>query len=48
MFKNSLGHKSTKNPLFKAGKLIVYTAPLIDPDQFRDYLDLAEHMQVKG
>eukprot|EP00586_Coscinodiscus_wailesii_P011255 CAMPEP_0172501058 /NCGR_PEP_ID=MMETSP1066-20121228/145752_1 /TAXON_ID=671091 /ORGANISM="Coscinodiscus wailesii, Strain CCMP2513" /LENGTH=238 /DNA_ID=CAMNT_0013275647 /DNA_START=107 /DNA_END=823 /DNA_ORIENTATION=+ len=43
-----LGYKSTEDPLFKADKLMVRAAPLVDPDQFEDYLDAVERYREKA
>lgn len=43
-----LGYKSTNDPLFKADKLMVRAAPLVDPDQFEDYLDTVEKYREKA
>lgn len=43
-----LGYKSTEDPLFKADKLMVRAAPLVDPDQFEEYLDVVEKYREKA
>eukprot|EP00521_Asterionellopsis_glacialis_P013041 CAMPEP_0195294326 /NCGR_PEP_ID=MMETSP0707-20130614/14678_1 /TAXON_ID=33640 /ORGANISM="Asterionellopsis glacialis, Strain CCMP134" /LENGTH=234 /DNA_ID=CAMNT_0040355265 /DNA_START=51 /DNA_END=755 /DNA_ORIENTATION=+ len=43
-----LGYKSTEDPLFKADKLMVRAAPLVDPDQFEEYLDIVEQYREKA
>ena len=43
-----LGYKSTKDPLFKADKLMVKAAPLVDPDFFEEYLDVVERYREKA
>ena len=42
-----LGFKSTEDPLFKAEKLMVRAAPLVDPDDFENYLDVVEKYKDK-
>jgi hypothetical protein len=43
-----LGYKSTEDPLFKADKLMVRAAPLVDPDDFEAYLDVVEKYREKA
>ena len=43
-----LGYKSTEDPLFKADKLMVRAAPLVDPDNFESYLDVVEKYREKA
>ncbi len=43
-----LGYKSTTDPLFKADKLMLKAAPLVDPDYFEDYLDVVERYREKA
>jgi len=43
-----LGYKSTNDPLFKADKLMLKAAPLVDPDFFEDYLDVVEQYREKA
>ncbi len=43
-----LGYKSTEDPLFKADKLMVRAAPLVDPDDFEAYLDVVERYREKA
>ena len=43
-----LGYKSTEDPLFKADKLMVRAAPLVDPDDFEAYLDIVEKYREKA
>mmetsp|Transcript_2811 Transcript_2811/g.4067 ORF Transcript_2811/g.4067 Transcript_2811/m.4067 type:complete len:235 (-) Transcript_2811:35-739(-) len=43
-----LGYKSTEDPLFKADKLMVRAAPLVDPDNFEEYLDVVEKYREKA
>jgi hypothetical protein len=40
--------KSTEDPLFKADKLMVRAAPLVDPDDFEAYLDVVEKYREKA
>lgn len=43
-----LGYKSTDDPLFKADKLMLRAAPLVDPDSFEDYLSVVERYREKA
>lgn len=43
-----LGYKSTTDPLFKADKLMVNAGPLVDLNDFEDYLDLVEKYREKA
>jgi len=43
-----LGYKSTEDPLFKADKLMLRAAPLVDPDSFEDYLSVVEKYREKA
>lgn len=43
-----LGYKSTEDPLFKADKLMVRAAPLVDPNDFEAYLDVVEKYREKA
>ena len=43
-----LGYKSTEDPLFRADKLMVRAAPLVDPDNFEAYLDVVEKYREKA
>jgi len=43
-----LGYKSTEDPLFKADKLMVRAAPLVNPDDFEAYLDVVEKYREKA
>lgn len=43
-----LGYKSTEDPLFKADKLMVRAAPLVDPVDFEAYLDTVEKYREKA
>ena len=43
-----LGYKSTDDPLFKADKLMLRAAPLVDPDYFEDYLSVVERYREKA
>lgn len=43
-----LGYKSTEDPLFKADKLMVRAASLVDPDDFEAYLDVVEKYREKA
>ncbi|GKY94910.1 hypothetical protein MPSEU_000455900 [Mayamaea pseudoterrestris] len=43
-----MGYKSTNDPLFKAEKLLVRAAPLVDPDNFETYLDAVERYKEKS
>mmetsp|Transcript_8213 Transcript_8213/g.12559 ORF Transcript_8213/g.12559 Transcript_8213/m.12559 type:complete len:231 (-) Transcript_8213:27-719(-) len=43
-----LGYKSTEDPLFKVDKLMVRAAPLVDPDNFDDYLEAVESYKEKA
>ena len=42
-----LGYKSTEDPLYKAEKLMVRAAPLVDPDDFENYLEAVEKYKDK-
>lgn len=43
-----LGYKSTTDPLFKADKLMINAGPLVDPNEFEDYLDVVEKYREKA
>jgi hypothetical protein len=43
-----LGYKSTEDPLFKADKLMVRAATLVDPDNFEAYLEVVEQYRANA
>eukprot|EP00560_Eucampia_antarctica_P009732 CAMPEP_0197830890 /NCGR_PEP_ID=MMETSP1437-20131217/7503_1 /TAXON_ID=49252 ORGANISM="Eucampia antarctica, Strain CCMP1452" /NCGR_SAMPLE_ID=MMETSP1437 /ASSEMBLY_ACC=CAM_ASM_001096 /LENGTH=187 /DNA_ID=CAMNT_0043433571 /DNA_START=268 /DNA_END=831 /DNA_ORIENTATION=+ len=43
-----LGYKSTEDPLYRAEKLMVRAAQLVDPDSMEDYLDAVESYRDKA
>jgi len=43
-----LGYKSTVDPLFRADKLMVKAAGLVDPDELEGYLDVVERYREKA
>merc|ERR1711957_814045 len=43
-----LGYKSTEDPLFKVDKLMLKAAPLVDPDDFENYLNAVENYREKA
>lgn len=43
-----LGYKSTLDPLFKVDKLMLKAAPLVDPDEFENYLSIVESYREKA
>jgi hypothetical protein len=43
-----LGYKSTNDPLFKADKLMLKAAPLVDDKFFEEYLDIVEQYREKA
>eukprot|EP00565_Helicotheca_tamesis_P005770 CAMPEP_0185728558 /NCGR_PEP_ID=MMETSP1171-20130828/3881_1 /TAXON_ID=374046 /ORGANISM="Helicotheca tamensis, Strain CCMP826" /LENGTH=245 /DNA_ID=CAMNT_0028397279 /DNA_START=54 /DNA_END=791 /DNA_ORIENTATION=+ len=43
-----LGYKSTEDPLYRADKLMVRAAQLVDPDSLEDYLDIVEKYREKA
>jgi len=43
-----MGFKSTEDPLYKADKLMVRAAPLVDPDDIENYLDAVEKYKEKA
>ena len=43
-----IGYKSTEDPLYRAEKLMVRAAPLVDPDSMEDYLDVVESYRDKA
>lgn len=43
-----LGYKSTTDPLFKADKLMINAGPLVDPNEFEDYLNVVEKYREKA
>ena len=43
-----MGYKSTEDPLYRADKLMVRAAPLVDPDNFENYLDAVEKYKDKA
>lgn len=45
---NYLGYKSTVDPLFKADKLMLKAAVLVEPALFEDYLDIVEQYREKA
>mmetsp|Transcript_9354 Transcript_9354/g.25744 ORF Transcript_9354/g.25744 Transcript_9354/m.25744 type:complete len:247 (-) Transcript_9354:884-1624(-) len=45
---NFLGYKSTEDPLYRADKLMVRAAPLVNPDDFENYLDVVEKYKDKA
>lgn len=45
---NYLGYKSTEDPLYRAEKLMVRAAPLVDPDDFENYLEIVEKYKDKA
>jgi len=45
---NYLGYKSTNDPLFKADKLMLKAATLVEPGLFEDYLDVVEQYREKA
>mmetsp|Transcript_108145 Transcript_108145/g.312505 ORF Transcript_108145/g.312505 Transcript_108145/m.312505 type:complete len:236 (-) Transcript_108145:27-734(-) len=43
-----LGYKSTEDPLYRVDKLMVRAAPLVDPDDFENYLEVVEKYKDKA
>lgn len=43
-----MGYKSTEDPLYKADKLMVRAAPLVDPDDFENFLEVVEKYKDKA
>jgi len=43
-----LGYKSTEDPLFKVDKLMLKAAPLVNPDDFENYLNVVENYREKA
>lgn len=43
-----LGYKSINDPLFKADKLMLKAAPLVDPNELENYLDVVEAYREKA
>ena len=43
-----MGYKSTEDPLYRADKLMVRAASLVDADQFENYLDVVEKYKDKA
>lgn len=43
-----LGFKSTEDPLYRAEKLMVRAAQLVDPDDFENYLEVVEKYKDKA
>ena len=43
-----MGYKSTEDPLYRADKLMVRAAPLVDPDNFENYLETVEFYKDKA
>jgi hypothetical protein len=43
-----LGYKSTEDPLYRAEKLMVRAAPLVDPEDFESYLETVEQYKDKA
>ncbi len=43
-----MGYKSTEDPLYRADKLMVRAASLVDPDEFENYLDVVEKYKDKA
>jgi hypothetical protein len=43
-----MGYKSTDDPLYKVDKLMVRAAPLVDPDDFENYLEVVEKYKDKA
>jgi hypothetical protein len=43
-----MGYKSTNDPLFKVEKLLVRAGPLVDPDDFENYLNVVEQYKEKS
>lgn len=43
-----MGYKSIEDPLFRVDKLMLKAAPLVDPDQYDDYLDTVERFREKA
>jgi hypothetical protein len=43
-----MGYKSTDDPLYRVDKLMVRAAPLVDPDDFENYLEVVEKYKDKA
>ena len=43
-----MGYKSTEDPLYRVEKLMVKAAPLVDPDDFENYLEVVEKYKDKA
>lgn len=43
-----LGYKSVTDPLYRVDKLMVRAGPLVDPDDFENYLDAVERYREKA
>lgn len=43
-----MGYKSTKDPLYRADKLMVRAGSLVDVDEFENYLDVVERYREKA
>jgi hypothetical protein len=43
-----LGYKSTEDPLYRAEKLMVRAAQLVEPDDFENYLEVVEKYKDKA
>jgi hypothetical protein len=43
-----MGYKSTDDPLYRADKLMVRAASLVDPDDFENYLEVVEKYKDKA
>lgn len=48
MVQEFLGYKSINDPLFKADKLMLKAAPLVDPNELENYLDVVEAYREKA
>jgi hypothetical protein len=43
-----MGYKSTEDPLYRVDKLMVRAAPLVDPNDFENYLEVVEKYKDKA
>ena len=43
-----MGYKSTEDPLYRVEKLMVKAAPLVDPEDFENYLEVVEKYKDKA
>ena len=43
-----MGFKSTEDPLYRAEKLMVRAAPLVDPDDYENYFEMVEKYKDKA